>query len=91
MTTQSSITSTWVLHEVLLAIQKVYEVLDTMKVYENEVNKYDPHTCEGGLFGDHINTFLKLKADASGSPSGLETLKKRNCMLKPSMPGKACG
>jgi len=33
------------------------------------VTKYDPHTSEGGLFADCINTFLKLKAEASGYPS----------------------
>jgi hypothetical protein len=40
-----------------------------MEVYEYEVTKYDPHTREGGLFADYINTFLKLKAEASGYPS----------------------
>jgi len=39
-----------------------------MKVYEYEVTKYDPHTRDGGLFADYINTFLKLKAEASGYP-----------------------
>jgi len=58
--------STWVLDEVRLAIQKVYQVLDIMEVYEYEVTKYDPQTREVGLFVDYINTFLKLKAEASG-------------------------
>ena len=40
-----------------------------MEVYEYEVTKYVPHTREGGLFADYINTFLKLKAEASGYPS----------------------
>ena len=30
---------------------------------------YDPHTCEGGLSADYINTFLKFKDEASGYPS----------------------
>ena len=33
------------------------------------MTKYDPHTREGGLFADYINTFFKLKAEASGYPS----------------------
>jgi len=37
-----------------------------MEAYEYVVTKYDPYTREGGLFVDYINTFLKLKADASG-------------------------
>jgi hypothetical protein len=38
-------------------------------VYEYGVTQYDPRTCEGGLFAEYINTFLKLKADARGLPS----------------------
>ena len=38
-------------------------------MYEYEVNKYDPHTLEGRLFADYINTFLKLNDEASGYPS----------------------
>ena len=64
-TAQRSLTSTWVLNEVRLAIQDGYEVLDSMELYEYEVTKNDPHTSEGGLFADFINTFLKLKVEAS--------------------------
>jgi hypothetical protein len=65
-TAKGSITSTWILYEVRLAIQKGYQVLDILEVYEYEVRKYDPHTREGGLFAESINTFLKRKAEASG-------------------------
>jgi hypothetical protein len=37
-------------------------------VYEYAVTRYDPQTGEGGLFVQYINTFLKLKAEASGYP-----------------------
>jgi hypothetical protein len=40
-----------------------------MEVYEYEVTKYDLDTRECGLFADYINTFLKLKAEASGYPA----------------------
>ena len=30
------------------------------------MTKYDPHTREGVLFAYYINTFLKIKAEASG-------------------------
>ena len=69
LTAQKSLTLTWVLHEVRLAIQKGYQVFDVMEVYEYEVSEYDPHTREGGLFADYINTFLKRKAEDSGYPS----------------------
>jgi len=66
---QRSLTSTWVLDEFRLAFQKGYQVLDVMEVYEYEVTKYDLDTRECGLFADYINTFLKLKAEASGYPA----------------------
>jgi hypothetical protein len=56
-----------------LAIQKGYEVLDIIEGYDYEVGKYYPQTREGGLFVEYINTFLKLKADASGFPSWVRT------------------
>jgi hypothetical protein len=37
------------------------------------VVKCDPETREGGLFADYINTFLKLKAEASVYPSWVGT------------------
>jgi len=33
------------------------------------VTQYKRETGEGGLFVDYINTFLKIKAEASGYPS----------------------
>ena len=32
------------------------------------MTQYDPQTGTGGLFVQYINTFLKLKAEASGYP-----------------------
>ena len=47
---------------------KGYRILEIYVVYEYQVTQYNPETGEGGLFGDYINTFLKLKAEASGYP-----------------------
>ena len=33
------------------------------------MNKYVPHTSEGGLFQDYITMFFKLKAEGSVYPS----------------------
>jgi hypothetical protein len=35
------------------------------EVYEYQVTRYDSQTGEGGLFAKYINTFVKLKAEAS--------------------------
>jgi len=37
--------------------------------YEYEVTQYDPKTGEGGHVVQYIDTFIKLKAEASGYPS----------------------
>jgi hypothetical protein len=60
---------TWVLDEVRLAVQKGYQVTVIYEVYEYEVTQYDPQIREGGLFVDYINTFFKLKAEASWYPN----------------------
>jgi hypothetical protein len=65
---------------VRLSIQKRYQVLDILEVYEYEVTKYDPHTRDGRLFAECINTFLKLKAEASGYPA---CVRYRACVRNP--------
>ena len=54
--------------EVRLAVEKGYRILEIYEVYEYQVTQYSPETGEGGHFVDYINTFLKLKAEASGYP-----------------------
>jgi hypothetical protein len=43
-------------------------VLQIHEVYEYQVTRYDKSTGEGGLYAG-INTFLKIKAEASGYPN----------------------
>ena len=49
-------------------------MLEIFEVYEYDVTHYDPQTGQGGLFVGYINTFLKLKTDASDYPSWARTL-----------------
>jgi hypothetical protein len=42
-------------------------------VYQYEVTKYNHDTGDGGLFVEYINTFLKLKAEAGGYPTWVQT------------------
>jgi hypothetical protein len=60
---------TWVLDEVRLAVEKGYLVVEVMEVYEYQVTQFNPATEKGGLFATYIDTFFKLKAEASGYPS----------------------
>jgi len=61
---------TWVIDEIRLVVDKGYKILE---VYEYEVTRYDPETGDGGIFVDYSNTFLKLKAEANGYPSWVQT------------------
>jgi hypothetical protein len=42
-------------------VQRIYEVWNF-----DETEHYDPKTKTGGLFTDYVNTFLKMKQEASG-------------------------
>jgi len=64
---------TWVIDEVRLAVDKGYKILEILEVYEYRVTCYDPATGTGGHFVDYIDTFLKLKQEASGYPSSVRT------------------
>ena len=48
-------------------------MLEIHELYDYAVTQYDTSFGEGGLFVDYINTFLKLKAEASGFPRWVRT------------------
>ena len=56
-----------------MAVEKGYKVLEIFEVYEYDVTNYDLQTGQDGLFVEYINTFLKLKTEASGYPSRVRT------------------
>jgi hypothetical protein len=64
---ERALAGTWVIDEVLLALEKGYKILEIFEVYEYQITQYSRETNEGGgLFVDYINTFLKPKAEVSG-------------------------
>ncbi|XP_046583695.1 uncharacterized protein LOC124290898 [Haliotis rubra] len=71
---QRAILGTWCTPEIVKAIEKGYQVIKVYEVYHwSETAQYNPETGECGLFTDYINTFLKLKQQASGWPVWRET------------------
>ena len=48
-------------------------MLEIHELYEYNVTRHEPETREGGLFDGYIDTFLKLKAEASGNPAWVRT------------------
>ena len=70
---ERALVGTWVIDEVRMAVQKGYEVIKIYEVYEYDVTQYDRQTGQGGLFVEYIDTFLKIKTEASGYPAWVRT------------------
>ncbi|NQY54713.1 MAG: hypothetical protein HRT42_14210, partial [Campylobacteraceae bacterium] len=72
-----SLKDTWVLDEVLLAIEKGYKIL---KIYEiwHFPNVLDPSKGDRGLFTQYVDLFIKIKAESSGWPASCTTEEKKN-------------
>jgi hypothetical protein len=71
-----------VVDEVRMAVQRAYVVIEIFEFYEYEVTQYDREKGEGGHFLQYINTFLKLKAEASGYPSWVQSPGKENTYIR---------
>jgi len=69
------------LDEVGLAVEKGYRVLEIYEVYEYQVTQYKRETGEECMFVDYINTFLKIKAEASGYPSWVRGLEEEERLI----------
>ena len=69
-----SLSGTWVSVELQKAVQLGYTLLKVYEVWQYDtVTKYDPSTGDGGLFAQYMNTFMKIKMEASGYPSHCDT------------------
>lgn len=62
-------TGTWVVDEIRKAVSCGYIVRGIYEIWQYEITRYDPVTREGGHFAEYIDTFLKIKQQASGWPS----------------------
>ncbi|XP_060564754.1 uncharacterized protein LOC132723964 [Ruditapes philippinarum] len=66
---ERELTGTWCTPEIQTAVKLGYQIKKIYEVYHwEESTQYDPKTGSGGLFANYINTFLKFKQEASGSP-----------------------
>ena len=75
---ERAMVGTWTTMEIAKARSLGYVVLDTYEVWHfNQTAQYDPQTKTGGLFTDYINTFLKLKQEASGWPKWVSSEEQR--------------
>ena len=76
---ERSFTHTYCTPEIETAINMGYQIFQIHEVLHwEETEMYDVKAKEGGLYTNYINTFLKLKQQASGFPSNVITLKEEN-------------
>ena len=66
---ERALIGTWVIDEVMKAVQKGYILLTVIEIWEYEVVEYNSETNSDGLFTSMMNKFLKIKQEASGWPS----------------------
>ena len=60
---------TWVTDELKMALREGYNVLKIYEVWHfDHLSQYDPVSKTGGIFTAYVNTFLKVKQQASGWP-----------------------
>ena len=71
---QRALTGTWCTPEVEKAIKKGYTILTIHEIWH-----FAEHRV--GLFKDYVNTWLKLKTEASGWPPGCTTIEQRQAYL----------
>lgn len=68
-----ALNGTWIIDEVVKAIEKGYKILEIQEIWEYKVVQYNPKSRQGGLFTEMMNKFLKIKQSASGFPSNCQT------------------
>lgn len=71
---ERALIGTRVTDEIKKAVQKGYDVKEIYEVWHfDEISQYDPVNKEGGIFTEYVNTFLKIKQEASGWPKWCKT------------------
>ncbi len=79
---ERSMTQSWCTPEIEVALNCGYKIL---KVYEvlhwSEYQMMDVDAGSGGLFSEYIDTFLRIKAQASGYPADVQTEEDRRAYI----------
>ncbi|XP_052795197.1 uncharacterized protein LOC128228116 [Mya arenaria] len=65
---------TWNTDEVKLALSQGYKIMEIYEVWHfPKISQYDQNSKCGGIFTEYVNTFLKVKQEASGWPEWCKT------------------
>ena len=80
---ERSFTHTYCTPEIEVALNMGYTMTQIHEVLDwSDTEIYDPQSKKGGLFTGYINTFLKLKQQASGYPEHLKTEEEKDNYIK---------
>ena len=81
--TERAMIGTWVSLEIQEALKRGYELVEIYEVYHwSETAVHDKVTGTGGLFSEYVQTFLKLKTEASGYPPNCDTPEQKKEFVK---------
>ena len=65
---------TWVSLEIKTALNNGYQIKKVFEIWHwTETEQYNPITKSGGLFTSYVNCMLKIKQEASGFPSWVQS------------------
>ncbi|XP_023312242.1 uncharacterized protein LOC108915368 [Anoplophora glabripennis] len=70
---ERALTGTWIVDEVLKAVEKGYRLLEIREIWSYQIDQYDKVAKTGGLFTSMMNKFVKVKQQASGWPTHCTT------------------
>ncbi|XP_065203901.1 uncharacterized protein LOC135833993 [Planococcus citri] len=70
---EREIMGTYTCIELNKAVEKGYQIKEIYEVWAYKSTKYNIQTNSGGLFVNYINTFLKIKQEASGFPPHVQS------------------
>jgi DNA polymerase type B, organellar and viral len=71
----------WVACEIKLSLEFGYTIIEIFEIWKYETVQYDPVTKSGGLFSNYMDTFLKLKQEASGYPVNCITEEEKDSFI----------
>lgn len=76
-TEERALVGSWVIDEVLKALEKGYKILQTYEIWSYTVQQFDKSKNVAGLFTAMMNKFIKIKQQASGFPKHCNTREKQ--------------
>lgn len=72
------LTGTWVIDEVLKAVEMGFEIKETYEIWKYDIEQFDKVKNVRGLFTEMMNKFIKVKQQASGWPGNCATNEERD-------------